>query len=140
LTFTHPFFTEQFKLWYIKKEGRNIKVIPANIGDLLTPIALAYWLAGEAHYHQRDGVITIATNSFTAVEVDQLRATLLKNLNIESSRNSAGVKDKDQYIIGYQNDRCQPSLVGNISLLQCDTVLGFKGLILSRSWLSSHFD
>jgi hypothetical protein len=76
-----------------------MKVIPANIGDLLTPIALAYWLAGEAHYHQRDGVITIATNSFTAVEVDQLRATLLNNFNIESSRNSAGVKGKEQYRI-----------------------------------------
>jgi hypothetical protein len=45
-TFTHPYFTELFKLWYKNVDGKNIKVIPDNISDLLTPIAFAYWLGG----------------------------------------------------------------------------------------------
>jgi len=40
-----------------------------------------------------------ATHSCTSEELYQLRAALLNNLNIESSRNSAGVKGKEQYRI-----------------------------------------
>jgi len=34
------------------KMGKNIKVIPENIGDLLTPIALAFWLSGEGYFEK----------------------------------------------------------------------------------------
>jgi hypothetical protein len=44
-------------------------------------------------------VHSIDTNSFTAGEVDLLRSILLKKLNIESTRNSAGKKGNEQYII-----------------------------------------
>jgi hypothetical protein len=33
-------------LWYRNVDGKNVKVLPANIADLLTPIAIAYWLGG----------------------------------------------------------------------------------------------
>jgi hypothetical protein len=45
-TFTLPFLTDLFMKCYRKAEGKNIKVLPANIADLLTPIALAYWVSG----------------------------------------------------------------------------------------------
>ena len=83
-------------------EERNVKIIPSNIADLLTPVALAYWLAGDSHYSKRDGCIEIATNSFSSAEVDILRGPLQQNLNIESSRNVVN-KAKEQYIIVYQN-------------------------------------
>jgi hypothetical protein len=51
-----------------------VKIIPSNIADLLTPVALAYWLAGDSHYSKRDGCIEIATNSFTPAEVDLVRS------------------------------------------------------------------
>jgi len=49
------------------------------------------------------GSIHIYTNSFTPAEVDQLRATLLNNLNIESTRCSAGKKGQEQFV--YSNTK-----------------------------------
>ena len=32
-----PFFTDLHSIWYQRVDGKNIKVIPSNIGELLTP-------------------------------------------------------------------------------------------------------
>lgn len=98
-TFLLPYFTGLHLQCYHKVNGRAVKVVPCNIADLLTPIALAYWLSGDGHYLKRDGCIQLYTNSFSPTEVDQLRAALLNNCSIESTRVSAGVKGKDQFII-----------------------------------------
>ena len=73
-----------------------MKIIPANIAQLLTPIALAYWLSCDGSYGKRAGCIT--TNSFSPEEVDLLRSILLNHLNIESTRTVAN-KGKEQYKI-----------------------------------------
>jgi hypothetical protein len=101
-TFTLPYFTELRKEWYTKVNGRNIQVVPSNIAALITPRVLAYWLAGVGHYNKTQGTIHIYTNSFTPEQVDLLRAALLQNFNIESTRNVVN-KAKEQYIIVYQN-------------------------------------
>jgi hypothetical protein len=41
-TLTLPLLTEFHKQWYHNIGGKNIKVLPNNIIDLLTPIALAF--------------------------------------------------------------------------------------------------
>jgi hypothetical protein len=58
-----------------------------------------------------------------------LRSVLLDKYSINSTR-VAHNKAKEQYRIRIGKDSLPAlqSLVGNISLLQCDTVLGFKGL------------
>jgi len=38
---------EVFNQWYIQVEGKYVKLVPTNIADLITPIALAYWLTGD---------------------------------------------------------------------------------------------
>jgi hypothetical protein len=56
--------------------------------------------AGEGSFDKRRGTVLIYTNSFTAVEVDQLRGALNNPLNIESTRCSAGGQGKgEQYLI-----------------------------------------
>jgi len=40
-TITHPSFRELFTQWYIKVNNKNVKIVPANIAELLPPIALA---------------------------------------------------------------------------------------------------
>ncbi|CAI2166767.1 36_t:CDS:10 [Funneliformis geosporum] len=75
-TFTLPYFTELHSQWYRLIDGKNVKVLPLNIAELLTPIALAYWQAGDAHYEKRDG-----------------------KFNINATRGSAGNKGKEQYVI-----------------------------------------
>jgi hypothetical protein len=40
----------------------------------MTPLAIAYWLAGDGHCRKQDGSIEIATHSFTLAEVETLRS------------------------------------------------------------------
>jgi hypothetical protein len=97
-TITLAFFTELQSRWYKKVNNKNIKTIPDNVEEELTPIALAYWLPGDGYYHQTQGSIVIATNSFTPDEIDLLRSILLKKFHIDSTRIAAN-KSKGQYMI-----------------------------------------
>jgi len=98
-TFTLPYFTGLFNQWYKLVNGKKLKVIPANIAELLTPRAFAYWIAGDGTFSKRHSVIQIATNSFSPEEIDLLRAVLLECYDIDSSRVLSGNKGRDQYII-----------------------------------------
>jgi hypothetical protein len=40
-TFTLPLFTDLHSQWYKRVDGKNIKIIPENIADLLTARAIA---------------------------------------------------------------------------------------------------
>ena len=73
-TLAHPYFTDLHNQWYRKVDGKYVKVLPSNFASLLTPIALAYWLCGDGSFCQRFGIIRIATDCFTAAEVDILRS------------------------------------------------------------------
>ena len=59
------------------------KVIPNNIEDLLTPLAIAIWIMGDGHF-KSPGLI-IATNCFTKQEVELLVKALENKFNIKSS-------------------------------------------------------
>lgn len=59
------------------------KVIPLNISDYLTPLALAIWIMDDGTW-KKPGV-RIATNSFTLEEVELLKLTLENKFNIKSS-------------------------------------------------------
>jgi len=98
-TFTLPYFTSLFNQWYKVIDGKTVKVIPANIGELLSPCAIAYWFAGDGSFHKRYSVIQVATNSFSPEEIDLLRAVLLERYDINSTRVLSGNKGRDQYII-----------------------------------------
>lgn len=53
-----------FSQWYTKNDaGKNIKHVPANIYDILTPVGLAHWLMGDGGWTGKG--IHLATNSFT---------------------------------------------------------------------------
>lgn len=53
----------------------KIKFIPKNIGELLTPVGLAYWLMGDGVYVKGKGVI-LCTDSFTKKDVELLAEVL----------------------------------------------------------------
>ena len=65
-TWTYSSFNWIHELWYQDK----IKVVPYNIGDYFTPIALAFWLM-EGGFKSGSS-LTLATNSFTFSECLQL--------------------------------------------------------------------
>ncbi len=42
----------------------------SNINELLTPIAIAYWISSYGNYHKRDNAIIISTESLSVGELD----------------------------------------------------------------------
>jgi hypothetical protein len=63
-----------------------------NIADLLTPVAIAFWRAGNSTYVQ--GTLIICTDSLTAAEEETLRSILLDQYGIHPTRVSNGYKDQ----------------------------------------------
>ena len=55
----------------------KVKIIPNNIGELLTEIGLAYWLMGDGFYRKNRGGVFICTDSYTPKEVELLVETLM---------------------------------------------------------------
>jgi hypothetical protein len=68
--------------------NRAIKIIPANIADYLTPLALAIWFMDEGSVSRN--AARIATNCFTYNELLFLCKVLQDLYNISASVQSAG--------------------------------------------------
>lgn len=73
-TFSLPCFNELYELFYIN----GVKKVPDNIGDLLTPLSLCYWIADDGGLCKKGRTLTLATNSFILSEV-KLLADVLTN-------------------------------------------------------------
>jgi ubiquinol-cytochrome c reductase cytochrome b subunit len=69
-----------YKLFYTHSKK---KVIPANIVDYLTPLALAIWIMDDGTW-KKPGV-RIATNSFTKEQVKLLKLALETKFNIKTT-------------------------------------------------------
>jgi hypothetical protein len=69
-------------LWLYKTFYNNNKkkVIPANIANLLTPLALAIWIMDDGTW--KNPGVRIATNSFTKEEVELLSSALYTKYNL----------------------------------------------------------
>jgi hypothetical protein len=98
-SFTLPYFTKIYNLWYINIEGTYIKIVPKNIDTLLTPKAIAYWISGDGTFDKSKNRVIICTDNFTIEDTKSLQNVLLNKFNINSYLKSAGNKSKDQYRI-----------------------------------------
>lgn len=78
-------------LWYKNK----IKIIPYNIVEYLTPLALTIWIMDDGTKISKG--LKLNTNTFTYSECVLLVKVLYENFNLKSSVQSAGAKD--QYVI-----------------------------------------
>lgn len=45
-----PAITNIYHLWYKEIEGKFTKILPFNIEELLTPLALAHWIMGDGYF------------------------------------------------------------------------------------------
>ena len=78
-TFTYSSLSSLYSAWYTN----NIKHIPKNIAEYITPLALAIWVIG-------DGVrvgkgLSLSTNSFTDQDCTRLTQVLYDLYNVKSS-------------------------------------------------------
>nr|QWC53735.1 LAGLIDADG homing endonuclease [Rhizoctonia solani] len=90
-TYSLPCFYELYSLFYLNGK----KIVPSNIGDLLTPLGLAYWLADDGSFHKTQQFIRIYTNSFSYEEVQLLASALSDKFNLKSTVN----KDQGYFIV-----------------------------------------
>jgi len=95
-TWTYTSFNWIHELWYVN----NIKCVPENIGQYLTPLALAVWIMDDGAKVGKG--LKLSTNSFTYNECLVLVKVLSDNFNLKTSIQSAGAKD--QYIIYIWNE------------------------------------
>lgn len=76
---TYPCLNMFHDMFYVNGK----KVVPANIGDLLTARALAYWImddGGKGNY----GETILHTRSFTLAEVQLLQVALMTNFSLRT--------------------------------------------------------
>lgn len=79
-TYTFSSWMWLYKLFYTNSK---VKVIPNNISELLTPLALAIWIMDDGTW--KNPGVRIATNCFTKEEVELLKLTLETKFNLKSS-------------------------------------------------------
>jgi NADH-ubiquinone oxidoreductase chain 3 len=72
----------------------GVKIIPANIDKLLTPIGLAYWYMDDGFYHKASGGFYLSTNSFTLAEVELLVEVLKTNFDLDCKSHKSALKDQ----------------------------------------------
>jgi hypothetical protein len=81
-----PCFVELYNLFY--PEGK--KIIPLNIGDLLTPSGLGYWIADDGKFNKLYRCVILCTNSYTLEEVNLLVKTLNEKWDLKCTINRDG--------------------------------------------------
>lgn len=80
-----PVLTSLHSVWYKEIEGKFIKILPHNIEELLTPIALAHWIMGDGYF--TEGSLKICTDNFTKDEVLKLIEVLSVKYDIKATIN-----------------------------------------------------
>nr|QVG61594.1 hypothetical protein [Rhizoctonia sp.] len=86
-TYSLPCFGELYNSFY--PFGR--KIVPLNIGELLTPSSLAYWVADDGSFNQTYRIVILNTQCFSWEEVNLLAEIINNkfklNCTINKSRN-----------------------------------------------------
>jgi hypothetical protein len=80
-----PCFNELLELFYA--DGK--KVIPNNIGDLLTPLGLAYWICDDGSFCKRYRIVILNTQGFSKEDVNLLIGVLNKKFGLNCTVNKS---------------------------------------------------
>jgi len=92
-----PIFNFYHTLFYTPSDnGKFVKILPANIEELLTPLSLAYFIMGDGNYNTIRKVFRLSTHSFTKEEVELLSTVFYNKFGIESRLEHVR---KEQYIL-----------------------------------------
>jgi hypothetical protein len=69
------------------------KIIPVNINDLLTPIAIAYWIMCDGYFSTRDGYVGLCTDSYTHTDTLLLMNVLINKFDLDCRTEKKKVQD-----------------------------------------------
>jgi len=90
-TWTYTSFNWIHELWY----SNGIKLVPKNIANYLTPLALAIWIMNDGSKSSKG--LKLSTNSFTFQDCQLISQVLHDNFKLKSSVQSTGAPN--QYVI-----------------------------------------
>jgi hypothetical protein len=85
-TYSLPCFVPLYNLFY--PNGK--KIIPFNIGELLTELSLAYWLCDDGTFVKGRDIVILCTESFSESEVDLLLAVLQNKFGLKCRKDKRG--------------------------------------------------
>lgn len=85
-TLSLPCFNELYSLFYVN----GVKIVPLNIGDLLTVHSLAYWLCDDGTFCKSRHKVRLCTESFTLAEVNLLIQTLNTKWDLKCTKVARG--------------------------------------------------
>ena len=103
-------------MFYIKNDITNnyIKIVPLNIEEYLTPLALAIWFMDDGGGATKlEPGVRIATNNFTLNEVQFLCDILYKKYNLIATVHSGG---KDKGFVLYINKKSVPLFISLVKI------------------------
>jgi hypothetical protein len=79
------FLAEVHSLWYIEVDGKKVKILPQNIGELLNAQGLAHWFMGDSYFDNSKNTVHVCTDNFTKEEVQLLINVLQENFDIKAT-------------------------------------------------------
>lgn len=84
-TLKYPIFNWVIEDFYVKQNNKNIKIIPKNSYEKLTPISLAFWIMDDGSFNKIKGHLIICTDSYTKEDVLYLISILTNKFNLSCS-------------------------------------------------------
>ena len=117
-----PCFTELYSIFYVNK----VKVIPDNIYNLLTPVALAHLIMGDGS--ARPHGLTICTNNYSLKDVVRLMNVLMIRYRLECTLHLHKQNNKNGYEI-YIRQHSMPILRTIVTPYFCPSMLYKLGII-----------
>jgi len=85
-TYALPCFNELYEIFY--PDGK--KIVPLNIGELLTALSLAYWISDDGSFNKLYRAVILCTNGFSKEEVNLLINVLNSKWNLDCTINKSG--------------------------------------------------
>ena len=93
------------------ESNKFLKIVPLNIEEYLTPLALAIWFMDDGS--KLEPGVRIATNNFTLNEVQFLCDILYKKYNLIATVHSGG---KDKGFVLYINKKSVPLFISLVKI------------------------
>jgi len=90
-TYSLPCFNELYELFY--PSGK--KIIPENIGEMFTPLSLAYLIADDGSFNSKYKCVILNTQCFSFEEVNLLTKVLNEKFNLDCTVN----KNRNAFVI-----------------------------------------
>ena len=109
-TLKYALFNWVYEDFYVKDGHKNIKIVPKDSTNRLTPVSLAFWIMDDGSFNKSKGYLILCTDSYCKEDVLYLISILKTKFNISSALFMIKNNKKIYYRIRI-NKSSMPSLI-----------------------------